>query len=188
MKKKDFETATGIVVSDVMFEFIETVFSCCKQTEGEFCRLWKEGLIGDLLHQVEQPGRMNLIQDLAFKLDYNLLQAIQECNEKDNKLTAMADELKSVNNQLSELRVQCRERRIAMSKQKKEYSSKIDEIFDEIFSDKWTTVASMEQCNNFRTSMEQFFSWDKVIMWKLEHGIKLTPEELAAVQKNMNTE
>ena len=188
MKKKHFETATGTTVSDVMFEFIETVFSCCKQTEGEFCRLWKEGLIGDLLHQVEQPGRMNIIQDLAFTLDRNLTQTIQECNEKDNKLTAMTDELKSVNNQLSELRVQYRERRIAMSKQKKEYSSKIDEIFDEIFSDKWTMVASIEQFNNFRTSMEQFFSQDKVIMWKLEHGIKLNPEELAAVQKNMSTE
>ena len=38
MEKKDYESATGIKTTDIMFKFIKTVANSCKETEFDFIR------------------------------------------------------------------------------------------------------------------------------------------------------
>lgn len=105
MEKKTFEEATGIKVSDVMFEFIKVLANSCKESKFEFYKKWKDGLVKELLIQLMPEGRANLLQDLAFDLEHKLITQSAKFNESNaciDRLNKQIEEMKSQHSMLQE--------------------------------------------------------------------------------------
>lgn len=184
MEKKTFEEATGVKVTDIMFEFIKVLANSCKESEFEFYKKWKDGLIKELLIQLMPEGRSNLLQDLAFDLEHELIVRSVKFNENDaciNRLNKQIEEMKS---QYSMLQEKYKERKREIVRIRKDNDQILNRIFNEIFTNDKQYLGSDEEdveykdIKDLQATLAEYFDKKKIIVWKLQRHVTLSSDEV----------
>ena len=195
MEKKDFESATGIKTTDIMFKFIKAVANCCKETEFEFYKKWKDSRTRELFSQLAPDGMLNLIQQLAFDLEKELVTKLETINIKNScidRLNNQAEELKS---QLSTSQDRCKEYKREIKEVRKENDKVLSKIFAEIYINDKQYLGSDEEdvkykkikdIKDLQTTLSEYFDKKRIIVWKLQRHVALSSDELKYVQSRIN--
>lgn len=192
MEKKTFEEATGVKVTDIMFEFIKVLANSCKESEFEFYKKWKDGLIKELLIQLMPEGRSNLLQDLAFDLEHELIVRSVKFNENDaciNRLNKQIEEMKS---QYSMLQEKYKERKKEIVRIRKDNDQTLNRIFNEVFINDKQYLGSDEEdveykdIKDLQATLAEYFDKKKIIVWKLQRHVTLSSDEVEYVQSKID--
>lgn len=192
MEKKDFETATGIKVTDIMFKFIKTVANSCKETEFEFYKKWKDSRTRELFNQLTSDGMLNLFQKLAFDLEKELVTKLETINIKNScidRLNNQAEELKS---QCTTYQDKCKEYKREIKEVRKGNDEVLSKIFAEIYinCDKYlgSDEADVEyrDFKDLQAALAEYFDKKRIIMWKLQRHVALSSDELKYIQSRIN--
>ena len=203
MEKKTFEEATGVKVTDIMFEFIKVLANSCKESEFEFYKKWKDGLVKELLMQLMPEGRSNLLQDLAFDLEHELIVQSVEFNESDaciDRLNKQIEEMKSqhskqieeMKSQHSMLQEKYKERKREIVRIRKDNDQILNRIFSEVFINDQQYLGSDEadveykDIKDLQATLAEYFDKKKIIVWKLQRHVTLSSDEVEYVQSKIS--
>ena len=192
MEKKDFESATGIKTTDIMFKFIKAVASNCKETEFEFYKKWKDGRTRELFNQLTPDGMLNLTQKLAFDLEKELINKMEAINVNNNCINRSNNQIKELESQLLTSQDKCKEYKREIKEVRKENDEVLSKIFAEIFINDKQYLGSDEEdveykdFKDLQATLAEYFDKKKIIIWKLQRHVALSSDELKYVQSRIN--
>lgn len=192
MEKKDFESATGIKTTDIMFKFIKAVSSSCKETEFEFYKKWKDGRTRELFNQLTPDGMLNLTQKLAFDLEKELINKMEAINVNNNCINRSNNQIKELESQLLTSQDKCKEYKREIKEVRKENDEVLSKIFAEIFINDKQYLGSDEEdveykdFKDLQATLAEYFDKKKIIIWKLQRHVALSSDELKYVQSRIN--
>lgn len=192
MEKKDFESATGIKTTDIMFKFIKAVANCCKETEFEFYKKWKDSRTRELFNQLTPDGMLNLIQQLAFDLEKELVIKLETINTKNSCIEQLSNQAKDLRSQLLTSQEKCKEYKREIKEIRKGNDEVLSKIFAEVFINDQQYLGSDEADVEYRdfkdlqATLSEYFDKKKVIMWKLQRHVALSSDELKYIQSRIN--
>ena len=192
MEKKDFESATGIKTTDIMFKFIKAIASSCKETEFEFYKKWKDGRTRELFNQLTPDGMLNLTQKLAFDLEKELINKMEAINVNNNCINRSNNQIKELESQLLTSQDKCKEYKREIKEVRKENDEVLSKIFAEIFiNDKQYLGLDEEDVEykdfkDLQATLAEYFDKKKIIIWKLQRHVALSSDELKYVQSRIN--
>ena len=192
MEKKDFESATGIKTTDIMFKFIKTVANSCKETEFEFYKKWKDSRTRELFNQLTPDGMLNLFQKLAFDLEKELITKSARINENEDCIDRLSDQVKELKSQYSLLQDKCKEYKREIKEIRKGNDEVVSKIFAEIYinCDKYLGLdeADVEyrDFKDLQTALAEYFDKKRIIIWKLQRHVALSSDELKYIQSRIN--
>lgn len=192
MEKKDFESATGIKTTDIMFKFIKTAASSCKETEFEFYKKWKDGRTRELFNQLTPDGMLNLTQKLAFDLEKELINKMEAINVNNNCINRSNNQIKELESQLLTSQDKCKEYKREIKEVRKENDEVLSKIFAEIFINDKQYLGSDEEdveykdFKDLQATLAEYFDKKKIIIWKLQRHVALSSDELKYVQSRIN--
>lgn len=192
MEKKTFEEATGVKVTDIMFEFIKVLANSCKESEFEFYKKWKDGLIKELLIQLMPEGRSNLLQDLAFDLEHELIVRSVKFNESDACIDRLNKQIEEMKSQHSMLQEKYKERKREIVRIRKDNDQILNRIFSEVFINDKQYLGSDEEdveykdIKDLQATLTEYFDKKKIIVWKLQRHVTLSSDEVEYVQSKID--
>lgn len=192
MEKKTFEEATGVKVTDIMFEFITVLANSCKESEFEFYKKWKDGLVKELLIQLMPEGRSNLLQDLAFDLEHELIVRSVKFNESDACIDRLNKQIEEMKSQYSMLQEKYKERKKEIVRIRKDNDQTLNRIFNEIFINDKQYLGSDEEdveykdIKDLQATLAEYFDKKKIIVWKLQRHVTLSSDEVEYVQSKID--
>lgn len=192
MEKKTFEEATGVKVTDIMFEFIKVLANSCKESEFEFYKKWKDGLIKELLIQLMLEGRSNLLQDLAFDLEHELIVRSVKFNESDACIDRLNKQIEEMKSQYSMLQEKYKERKKEIVRIQKDNDQTLNRIFNEVFINDKQYLGSDEEdveykdIKDLQATLAEYFDKKKIIVWKLQRHVTLSSDEVEYVQSKID--
>ena len=192
MEKKTFEEATGVKVTDIMFEFIKVLANSCKESEFEFYKKWKDGLIKELLIQLMPEGRANLLQDLAFDLERELIVRSVKFNESDVCIDRLNKQIEEMKSQYSMLQEKYKEQKREIVRIRKDNDQTLNRIFNEVFTNDKQYLGSDEEdveykdIKDLQATLAEYFDKKKIIVWKLQRHVTLSNDEVEYVQSKID--
>lgn len=192
MEKKDFESATGIKTTDIMFKFIKTVANSCKETEFEFYKKWKDSRTRELFNQLTSDGMLNLFQKLAFDLEKELVTKLETINIKNSCIDRLNNQVEELKSQCTTYQEKCKEYKREIKEIRKGNDEVLSKIFAEIYinCDKYlgSDEADVEyrDFKDLQATLAEYFDKKRIIMWKLQRHVALSSDELKYVQSRIS--
>lgn len=189
MEKKDFESATGIKTTDIMFKFIKTVANSCKETEFEFYKKWKDSRTRELFNQLTSDGMLNLFQKLAFDLEKELVTKLETINIKNSCINRLNNQVEELKSQLSTSQDKCKEYKREIKEIRKGNDEVLSKIFAEIYINCDKYLGSDVEYRDFKdlqATLAEYFDKKRIIMWKLQRHVALSSDELKYIQSRIN--